>query len=145
MIRTILFCTFALLAACPHQTIAAEEKAIETSVAWEPLLQFVQDILAGKDIAGNGIGISPGAYLVSGNRCENLHGVISGEVKTCTLIEGSSRTATAMALKMNDAEDAAYLRLKTQTGEKADDRYHTIVFMKNSDGRWLVECWHTCN
>jgi hypothetical protein len=145
MIRTILFCTFALVISCSHMSAAGEEKAVDTSATWKPLLLFVQDILAGKDLAGHEIGISPGAYLVSGNRCENLHGVISGEVKTCTLNEGPSRAAMSIALKMNDAEDAAYLRLKTQTVEKTDDRYHTIIFMKNSDGRWLIESWHACN
>lgn len=45
-------------------------------------------------------------------------------------------------LKMNEAENAAYLILGTHPEPTKNSRFHTVVFMKDSKGRWLIESWH---
>lgn len=109
---------------------------------WGSIVQSAQDILAGKTLDKGAATISPEAYLVIGKRYENLHSVINGEIKGCSLHEGASRQEAWLHLKVNDQENAAVLVLKTQTDKKTDDRFHTVVFMKDSAGHWSIQAWH---
>jgi hypothetical protein len=114
----------------------------DNSAKWKPLVQAVEDVLAGKPISDTLITISPGAYLATGNQWEALLAVARGESKTCSLKEAPTRASVAIRLKINDSEDAAFLTLKTQTANETEPRYHTVMFMKDSSNVWVIEAWH---
>jgi hypothetical protein len=140
--NSILILSF-LITVCCLASFSQDSKKQDQYGKWEPMVQMVQDILAGKNPDKRAIIISPSAYLVSGKHFESLQGVINGENKECSLNEGALRSAVWLHLKVNDPENAAFLILRTQTEKKTDDRFHTVVFMKDSGGQWSIQSWHT--
>jgi len=135
----------AITSICCVTLLTAQNQPKDQSEKWEPLVQAIQDILAGKSIHNTNIIISPSAYLAFGNRYENLKSVVTGESKTCSLKEDSTRATSNLVLKINDSENAAFVMLKTQTNKKNDERYHTVVFMKDSKDIWAIQAWHASN
>ncbi len=105
------------------------------------LIQTVEDILTGKNVEATQTTIAHGARLVYGAEFEDLMGVVTGEIKTCSLAD-TSYQGVMVQLKTNQSEDAGYLILKTQTVDKAKVRIHTVVFMKDSTGQLKIESWH---
>jgi hypothetical protein len=121
--------------------VAGQHK--DNSEKWAPLVYAVKDVLAGKKIASDSILISPGAYLVKDGTFTNLRSVALGELRTVSLTEDASRSGASITMKINDPENAAYLMLKTVSATKDGARYHTVVFMKDDKGRWVIQAWHT--
>jgi hypothetical protein len=134
---TICICCFFLLSAQVQEKSQTEK--------WQSLVQSVQDVLAGKSIGSKNIIISPSAYLAFGKTYENLRSVVTGDSKTCSLKEDSTRGGVRVVVKVNDSENAAFVTLKTQTGKKSNERIHTVVFMKDSTGIWNIEAWCVSN
>jgi hypothetical protein len=62
--------------------------------------------------------IAHGAYLVYGTTFEDLNDVVAGRSKACSLLE-QSYEGVLVQMKTNQAEDAGYILLKTQTADKA--------------------------
>lgn len=137
------FKTLILINICCSFLFAAQAQEKDQSSQWKPLIKAIQDVLAGHPIESRNIIIAPGAYLAFGDKYENLKSVTSGESKTCSLKEDSTRGAVQVVLKINDSEDAGFITLKTQTDKETNVRYHTVVFMKDSSGDWIIEAWHT--
>jgi len=107
--------------------------------------QFVDnvvDITQGKNVEQAQTVIRQGARLVYGTRFEELKSVVEGEIKTCSLADTSYHGVMIHA-KTNSSEDAGFIILKTQKTDTAKVRFHTIVFMKDSTGLYLIESWHT--
>jgi hypothetical protein len=134
-----------LVLICCLVALAGDDKKQDQSARWEPLLQTVEGILAGKNPDNGKITIAPGARLIFGRKEERLQDLVSGKITTCSLKEDSSRVSASLVLKVNDSDNAAFLILKTEAEKKADARFHTVVFMKDSSGQWRIESWHTSN
>jgi hypothetical protein len=49
------------------------------------------------------------------------------------------RPPVSIRRKMNAEKNAAFVLFKTQRESKM--RYHTVVFMKDSTGTWMIESW----
>jgi hypothetical protein len=126
-------------------TLGASAQSKDPSEKWMPLYQAVENILAGKPIADGNIVVGKEAYLVYGASYQSLPGVMKGEFKNITLVEDTSRKSGSITMKINDREEAAYMTLMTETKANTERRYHTIVFMKDDKGRWVLNAWHTSN
>jgi hypothetical protein len=120
-------------------------QAQDQSAKWEPFVKAVQDVLAGRPIDNKNITISPEAYLVFGSQYQLLRAVVAGEFKTCSLKEEPTRVVVFINMKISDSENVAFMTLKTQTDKKTDDRFHTVIFMKDSVANWNIQTWHTSN
>jgi hypothetical protein len=119
-------------------TVSSQDKHEEF---WQ-FVQTVRDILAGKNIEQAQTIIPPGARIVYGARFENLRAVVAGEIKACFLADSSYHGVMIQA-ETNPSEDAGVLILKTQKYDTTKVRFHTIVFMKDSTGRYKIHTWHT--
>lgn len=131
----------ALAAFCLLLTIPTLVCAQDQSAKWEPLVQAMKDVLAGKPIVAKNIIISSGAYAIVGKQFEHLTSVASGDSKSCSLKEDSTRNAVSVNVRMNDSENAAFVTLKTVSNKTTAARYHTAIFMKDTQGKWLIEMW----
>lgn len=85
--------------------------------------------------------ISADAYAVIGNKYEYLLSVLTEKPKKHLLIEGREAQFEMSQTTMGDAGDMAVLVLKTRSAGKAE-RFHTVVFMKSTDGQWKIRAWH---
>jgi len=107
--------------------------------------QFVDkvvDIQQGKNVEQAQTIVRQGARLIYGTRFEELKSVVAGEIKTCSLADTSYHGVMIRA-RSNPSEDAGYIILKTKKPDTTKVRFHTIVFMKDSTGLYLIESWHT--
>jgi TonB family protein len=104
---------------------------------------IVQSLLHGEVSEGLKSQIGHEAYAVIGNRHEHLYSLIFDKSKRSLLVEGSDSKIEFSHLVVNDAKDAAFLVLKTLPAKGKSERYHTVVFMKSTDGEWRIEAWHT--
>jgi len=108
---------------------------------WQ-LVQTVRDILAGKNVEQAQTIIPQGAGLVYGVRFEKLKAVVAGEIKGLSLADTSYHGVMIQA-KTNPSEDAGFIILKTQKYDTTRVRFHTIVFMKDSTGKYKISSWHS--
>ena len=122
-----------------HLGFADDGEAADKSMKWQILVQSVQDILTGTNSGQTAVSIAPGAQLAIGDTPVSLFDVVGGTSKTHSLLEESGRTPVTLHLKMNDEENAAFLLIGTQPEPKRVPRYHTVVFMKDSTGMWLIQ------
>ena len=111
----------------------------DTSQKWQVLLHTVQEILTGNVPGQYSARIAPGAQLAIGDRLLDLAGAVAS-CDSNLLLEDQTRGPVFLHLKMNDEENAAFLLLGTQPD--SEKRYHTVVFMKDSTGTWMIEGWH---
>lgn len=139
-LRIIVVCTI-LVVGLTSLTFSRTGDDKEKSENYEPLVRLVQNVLAGKSLEEKGVVISRGAILVIGGSTENLADVVAGKVKSRSLVEKTQDNPASIKLKMNDAENAAWLILGTQTGKDSGKRFHTVVFMKDSLGIWQADVW----
>jgi len=131
---------YALILGSSSRVLASwDGVAAGTSQKWQVLLHTVQEILAGNEPAQDRTRVAPGAQLAIGERLLDLAGVIASS-QSNLLLEDQTRGPVSLHLKMNDEENAAFLLLGTQPDSKT--RYHTVVFMKDSTGMWMIESWH---
>ena len=117
----------------------------EKDAKWAPLVESVKNILLGKTSDQPGIDVADGAQLVTKGSIVSLADVIAGKSKNCSLVEKSEKSPVSVQLKMNNAEDAAYIILGTHPEGQKGQRVHTVLFMKDANGKWLIENWHTSN
>lgn len=106
-------------------------------------IETVQDIIAGKNIEKSKTFISPEAYVISGAKFENLYDVVSGYNKNIRLTEESSRRMGFFMVKSNEDKTAAFMTCKTVSQNKDQERFHSIVFMKDMKKVWKIVSWHT--
>jgi len=137
------FLTFISVAIIPTVIMCAHADKADTSDVPKQLVKLAQDIVSGKNQKATLSSIAPRSYVVSSSKMADLRSVILGTDKSIQLIEDSTRQALRVMLKSNPNEDSAYLVLTTATRQATDVRCHTIVFMKDNTGKWLVETWHT--
>ena len=104
-------------------------------------VQTVRDILAGKDLEQAQTIIPQEARLVYGARLEKLKAVVAGEIKGLSLADTSYHGVMIQG-RTNPSEDAGFLILKTQKYDTTKVRFHTIVFMKDSTGKYKINIWH---
>jgi hypothetical protein len=133
----LLLCFTILLIGPVANTVSSQEKHDDF---WR-LNQTVQDILAGKNIEQTKTVISKGARLVCGAKIESLRGVVAGDIKTCSLAD-TSYHGVAIVAETNPSEDAGYIILTTKRTDKTEVRIHTVVFIKDSTGQFVIHAWH---
>ena len=117
----------------------------EKDAKWTPLVESMKNILLGKRSDQPGIDVAHGAQLVIEGSIVSLADVLAEKDKKHSLVEKSEKSPVSVLLKMNDAEDAAYIILGTQPEGQKGQRVHTVIFMKDANGKWLIENWHTSN
>jgi hypothetical protein len=105
------------------------------------LLQIVQDILAGKNVEQSLKAIGKGAGLICGGKQTDLRSVVKGEAQTCSLVD-TSYHGIAVQGRTNESEDMGFFVLKTQKADTTKVRYHSIVFLRDSTGHYLINIWH---
>ncbi len=106
------------------------------------IVQAVQDILAGKE-AGQAEGlIAKNAHLVCGTKLLNLRAVVHGEITACSLAD-TAYHGVLIEGQTNPAEDMGFIVLKTVQNDTTKVRFHSVVFLKDSTGRFKIISWHT--
>jgi TonB family protein len=109
------------------------------------LLQLQDDIIkflrgeAGDNVKGR---VGTTAYAVVGNTYGSLTSFFSDGAKKNLLIEGPDSVVGFKRSVLGDAEDMAYLLLKTKPAPGKPERYHTVVFVKSPEGEWKISAWH---
>ena len=105
------------------------------------IIRTVQDILAGKNVEQALDVVGQGAGLICGARLENLRDVMTGKVPTCSLADTSFHGIMVQG-RTNSAEDMGFIILKMQKSDTTEVRFHTVVFIKDSVGRFKISVWH---
>lgn len=110
------------------------------------MLRTIEDILAGKNSGESRKAVGAGATFIREGKLEDLRSVLSGEHGECLLADTSYR-GIAVQGRTNTSEDMGYIVLKTRTADTTRVRFHTVVFAKDSTGRYLINTWHAdgCN
>lgn len=142
--RTLLLSGAILLLVCCASWSACAQEQDEHE--FYKMLRTIQDILAGKNPVETRKAVGAGATLIRGGKLEDLRSVLSGGQGECLLADTSYR-GIAVQGRTNTSEDMGYIVLKTQTSDTARVRFHTVVFTKDSTGRYLINTWHAdgCN
>lgn len=86
--------------------------------------------------------IDPEAYVIIGSVQEPLLGLLGDKQMRSLLVEGKGTKVASSRLRTDAAEKTAYLVLKTTPEKSKAPRFHTIVFMQGSTGKWKIETWH---
>jgi hypothetical protein len=132
-VLTVLFALAAL---------SASAQRADDTASWQPLIDAAHDVLAGRPIAEAGIRLSPDAYVVCNGVYAHLASVAAAQPDSLAFREDSARVDASLAMKINDAKDAAYLTLKTKAARGGQERFHTVVYMKDAQAQWVIEAWH---
>jgi TonB family protein len=111
--------------------------------------EFLQSLqsLASKIIQGINLeqvksSIDPGAYVIDGNHYENLWAVLSGEIKTCQVVDGPNAKINYFnAYATNDMSTVSMV-LKSISADGRRERYHTVLFVREPTREWKVKSWH---
>lgn len=109
------------------------------------LLRLHDDIIkflrgeAGDNVKGR---VGTTAYAVVGNTYGSLTSFFTDGAKKNLLIEGPDSVVGYKRSVLGDAEDMAYLLLKTKPAPGKPERYHTVVFVKSPEGEWKISAWH---
>lgn len=82
------------------------------------------------------------AYAVVGNTYGPLTSFFADRAKKNLLVEGPDSIVEWRRSVLGDAEDMAYLLLKTKPAPGKPERYHTLVFVKSPEGEWMISAWH---
>jgi TonB family protein len=107
------------------------------------LITFATDILQKKKVAQKAeTMIDPEAYAIVGHKYVLLRSVLFDRNPQATLVEGEKTEVLFSSLKSDEAKSSVVLTLKTGTSKTKGIRFHTIVFMKSSDGTWKIKSWH---
>ena len=136
--RVLLGFLLVVFSAGPLVTQASSQE--EHTEFWQ-FVRTVEDILAGKNTEQATAIIGKGARLIFGARFEDLHAVVTGEIRDCPLADTSYHGVMLQA-QTNPSEDAGVLVLKTQKTDTTRVRFHSIVFMKDSKGEYVINIWH---
>ena len=107
---------------------------------WRVLQHTVQEVLTGSRRLGpNSARIAPGARLaVGGSVLDLATAVAAGHADL--LAQDQTTPPTLIRQKMDPDGSAAFMLLGMERDSKMC--YHTVVFMKDSTGTWMVETWH---
>ncbi len=105
------------------------------------LVTLVRDILEGQNLEEAKTCIAPDAYVIDDTSFESLIAAMKGEFKNCKVIEGKGVRMEFEHLSFSPDRTSAYLTLIDDSPEKTK-QFHTIVFFKESDGRWKIVSWH---
>ena len=111
----------------------------------EALFKLKDDVLA---ILQGGLSdelkhfIDPEAYVIIGSLHQPLLGLLTDKQKNSLLVEGTGTKIEFSHLRTDATEKTAYLVLKTTPEKSTAPRFHTVVFMQGSAGKWKIETWH---
>lgn len=105
------------------------------------MTRTIQDILAGKNTEEVLNAIGEKAGLVCGTRLEDLRGVMTGEITSCSLADTTNH-GIAIQERTKQSGDMGFIVLKTQESDTTTVRFHTVVFMKDSVGQYKINIWH---
>lgn len=86
--------------------------------------------------------IDPEAYVITGSLHQPLLGLLTDKQKNSLLVEGKGTKIEFSRLRTDATEKTAYLVLKTIPEKSTAPRFHTVVFMQGSAGKWKIETWH---
>jgi hypothetical protein len=110
----------------------------DNSPEWGVLNHTIQEALTGGQLGPYSAKIAPQAQLAIGDSLLDLPAVFASG--RGDLLRGDqNRPPVSICRKMNAEKNAAFLLFATQRESKT--RYHTVVFMKDSTGTWMVESW----
>jgi TonB family protein len=87
--------------------------------------------------------VDPEAYLIAGNKYENLRSVLLDNKKKKLYLNIPEGFFGGSHLKTDAAESSAFLVLISQGSSDRPAYNHTIVFMKAESGDWKIMAWHT--
>jgi len=116
--------------------------ALAGDEAFYGLITAATDILRGKVTHATESLIDPEAYAVVGHRYELLHSILFEKTPPAKLVEGEKTNVIFSSLKSDEAKKTAVLVLKTGITQKKLEHFHTVVFMKSSEGVWKIKSWH---
>jgi protein TonB len=112
-----------------HEDLLLLEEDVKKLVRGEPA-----------ELVKNRIGTA--AYIIIDNEQEFLPTFIAEKRKRALLVGGKSCTVESSRSIVGNANDMAYLVLKTQPEGRKKERYHTLVFAKSPEGKWTISAWH---
>jgi TonB family protein len=108
----------------------------------EALQSIASNIIQGGNLEKAKSSIDPGAYVIDGNRYENLWAVLNGEVKTCHVVEGADAKISYFNVFVTDDMSTACMVIKSISADGKRERYNTVLFVKQPTGEWKVKSWH---
>ncbi len=106
------------------------------------LQSIATNIIHGDNLEKAKISIDPEAYVIDGNHYESLWGVLTGEIKTCRVVEGPKTTIPFSNAFVTDDMSAASIVLKSVSEDGKRVRYHSVLFVRATTGEWKVKSWH---
>lgn len=106
------------------------------------IVRTVKDILLGQNTEQAKAGIAPGAQLIWGAKFVDLGDVVAGKNTTCPLADTSFHGVMIQA-RTNETEDMGWVILKTRQSDTTKVRFHSVVFLKDSTGRYRIHHWHS--
>jgi hypothetical protein len=87
--------------------------------------------------------VDPEAYLIAGNKYENLRSVLLDSKKKKSYLDIPENAFRNSHLKTDASESSAFLVLTSLAASGKPTYYHTVVFMKSESGDWHIQAWHT--
>jgi len=111
----------------------------------EALFKLKDDVLA---ILQGGLSdelkhfIDPEAYVIIGSLHQPLLGLLTDKQKNSLLVEGTGTKIEFSHLRTDATEKSVFLIFKTTPEKSTAPRFHTVVFMQGSAGKWKIETWH---
>ena len=127
-----------------YVAFSGNDKVSDKEQLGKTLQAIVDGILKGTDLKKATSHVDFEAYLVDGKYFESLPGVLHGESTHCKLVEGKESRITFQSLHITDNLSAAYMVMKTQT-PLLGERFHSVVFFRDSSAEWKINSWHISN
>jgi TonB family protein len=107
------------------------------------LLEQIKGFLRGEPADSVEAHIAPKSYAVIGKEYQPLLPLLSERAKRQLLVEGKNTEFPNIRTVLDNSEDSGCLLMYTRPTEDKPIRYHTLVFMKSADGRWMIQAWQT--
>jgi len=123
---------------------AAGQPAQDEHEEFYKIVRTIKDILQGQNTEQARAGIAPGARLIWGAKFVDLGDVVTGKNTTCSLADTSFHGVMIQA-RTNETEDMGWVILKTRQSDTTNVRFHSVVFLKDSTGRYRIHHWHSGN
>jgi len=114
----------------------------EVEKATEQFLTMVREVIEQDNKVKAEAMLNPEAYMIDGTRFKSIPEILQTGRKGNAILAEQTRKITFTKVKIADDGKWAYMVLRTESQRSGDQRYHTILFSRDSAGVWHIEHWH---
>jgi TonB family protein len=86
--------------------------------------------------------VNTDASIVIKNKKTKLLTLLDEKKQASELVEGEGTSFADVRLTVGQQEFSAVFVLQTKGPSQNSNRFHTVVLMKNGEGRWQIQTWH---